>query len=97
MLVLTRKVGETVVIDGGIEVTITAIDGNRARLGVSAPPDTRIDREEVHRRIVQWAGPGVARASVETRAERTATAQPARQPPHRRRLRAGGSRRRAGA
>ena len=55
MLVLTRKVGEEIIIDGMIKVTITAIKGDKVRIGVTAPPDVRIDREEVHRRIMEFA------------------------------------------
>ena len=49
MLVLTRKVGESIIIDGNITVTITAVEGNKVRIGVSAPPQVRVDREEIHR------------------------------------------------
>lgn len=49
MLVLTRKIGEKLVIDGCITVQIVAIDGNKIRIGITAPPDVRVDREEVHR------------------------------------------------
>jgi carbon storage regulator len=55
MLVLSRKVGEKVVIDGCITVTVVAVDGNKIRLGITAPPDVRIDREEVHRRRMEFA------------------------------------------
>jgi carbon storage regulator len=48
--VLTRRIGEQLVIDGNIVVTIVAIEGNKIRLGVQAPPAIRVDREEVHAR-----------------------------------------------
>ena len=48
MLVLTRKAGEQIIIDGCITVTVVAVDGNKIRLGITAPPKVRIDREEVH-------------------------------------------------
>ena len=51
MLVLTRKAGETIVIDGCISVTVTAIDRNKVRIGISAPPDVRVDRAEVRERM----------------------------------------------
>jgi carbon storage regulator len=51
MLVLSRKAGETIVIDGCISVTVTAIDRNKVRIGISAPPDIRVDRAEVRERI----------------------------------------------
>jgi len=54
MLVLTRRVGEEIVIGGDIRVTVVAIKGDRVRIGVSAPDFVRVDRQEVHeRRIVQ--------------------------------------------
>jgi carbon storage regulator len=58
MLVISRKVGESVIIDGGITVTITSIDGNKIRLGISAPRDVRVDREETHRARSEFAVTG---------------------------------------
>jgi len=57
MLVLSRKVNEQIVIDNRIIVTVTQIKGDKVRIGLSAPPDVRIDREEVHRRIQEFAEP----------------------------------------
>ena len=54
MLVLTRKVGEKVIIDGGIEVIVTKVEGNKVRIGISAPPDVRIDRAELRARQQQF-------------------------------------------
>ena len=48
MLVLTRRVGEQIVIDGKILITVTAITGNKVRIGVTAPDSVRVDREEIH-------------------------------------------------
>ena len=55
MLVLSRKVGEKVVIDGCITITVVAVDGNKIRLGITAPPQVRIDREEIHRQRLEFA------------------------------------------
>lgn len=55
MLVLTRQLGETIVIDGCIRVTITAVKGDKVRIGITAPPEVRIDREEVFRRLQEFA------------------------------------------
>jgi carbon storage regulator len=49
MLVLSRKLGETVVIGEQIRVTVVAVQGNQVRLGFSAPDDVRIFREELVR------------------------------------------------
>jgi len=57
MLVLTRKIGEDIIIDGCIRVTVTAIKGEKVRIGISAPPEIRVDREEVHQRIQEFAEP----------------------------------------
>lgn len=48
MLVLTRAVGQEIVIDGHIRVTVLGIHGNKIRLGVAAPPEIRVDRAEIH-------------------------------------------------
>jgi carbon storage regulator len=53
MLVLTRNVGEQIVIDGNIIVTVVAIDGNKIRLGINAPRSCRVDRAEVHQRRLE--------------------------------------------
>jgi carbon storage regulator len=48
MLVLTRRLGEAVVIDGNITLTVVAIEGNHARIGIRAPLAVCVDRQEVH-------------------------------------------------
>jgi len=50
-LILTRKPGETIVIDGDIEVTVLGIVGNQVRIGTDAPDEVPINRKEVQRRI----------------------------------------------
>ncbi|HVK07279.1 MAG TPA: carbon storage regulator [Gemmataceae bacterium] len=57
MLVLSRRTGDELVIGGQIRITITAVKGDRVRLGVLAPPEVRVDREEVHRRRKDWTEP----------------------------------------
>ena len=59
MLVLTRKIGESIVIDGGITITVVAVEPGRIRLGISAPRDVRIDREEVYRRRQEFVDPAI--------------------------------------
>ncbi len=57
MLVLSRQAGERVIIDGKIEVTIIDIRADRVKLGIVAPPEVAVHREEVFRRIVASAVP----------------------------------------
>jgi carbon storage regulator len=48
MLVLSRKIGEKIVVPAcGLTVTVVGVKGNRVRLGIAAPEDIRVDREEV--------------------------------------------------
>jgi carbon storage regulator CsrA len=56
MLVLSRKAGQTIVVDGGIRLTTTAIQGRRARVAIDAPREVAILREELSRRIVPGCG-----------------------------------------
>jgi len=55
MLVLTRRVGEEIVINNDTVVTILALEGNKIRIGVEAPPEVRVDRKEVHDKRVAEA------------------------------------------
>lgn len=64
MLVLTRRVGEEIVIGGDIRVTVTAIHGGKVRLGVTAPHVVRVDRHEVH--IRRQSSPPDSRTTVGT-------------------------------
>ncbi len=49
MLVLRRKVGESIVLDGVINISVLAVEGERVKIGISAPPDVTIVREELLR------------------------------------------------
>jgi carbon storage regulator len=51
MLVLSRKIGESVVIDGRIVVTVVRVDGEAVRLGIQAPQDVPVHRQEVYEEI----------------------------------------------
>ncbi|MBY0372079.1 carbon storage regulator CsrA [bacterium] len=48
MLVLTRKLGESIAIDDSIKIVVLQIKGRQVRLGIEAPRDTKIHREEVY-------------------------------------------------
>lgn len=51
MLVLTRKLGESIAIDDHIKIRVVQIKGKQVRLGIEAPKDTKIHREEVYQAI----------------------------------------------
>jgi carbon storage regulator len=51
MLILTRRVGETVVIGNDVDVTVLGVKGNQVRLGVKAPREITVHREEIYQRI----------------------------------------------
>ncbi|MBA1194969.1 carbon storage regulator CsrA [Pseudomonas entomophila] len=51
MLILTRKAGETIVINENTRVTVLSVKGNQIRLGVEAPEDVPVHRQEIHERI----------------------------------------------
>jgi carbon storage regulator len=51
MLILTRRVGETLMIGDSVDVTVLGIRGNQVRIGINAPKDVSIHREEIYDRI----------------------------------------------
>jgi carbon storage regulator len=51
MLILTRRVGETLVIGDEVNVTVLGVRGNQVRLGVNAPKEVAVHREEIYQRI----------------------------------------------
>ena len=53
MLILTRRIGETVVIGNDVDVTVLSVKGNQVRLGVKAPKEVTVHREEIYDRICQ--------------------------------------------
>ncbi len=65
MLILTRRAGETVMIGSDVTITVLGVKGNQVRIGINAPKDVAVHREEIFERIQseQAAGNGAAAAN----------------------------------
>jgi len=63
MLVLTRKTGQSIVIDGGIEITVLEVRGEQVRLGIAAPREIRVNRKELLALIEASAAAAAAAAA----------------------------------
>jgi carbon storage regulator len=81
MLILTRRAGEALRIGDEIEVTVMAVNGSQVRIGINAPRDIAVDREEIAERKrrdreAQGAGAKPAAPRVTAAAQRVAPAAP---------------------
>lgn len=56
MLILTRRIGETLVIGDDVSVTILSINGNQVRVGITAPKEVQVHRQEIYDRIQSETG-----------------------------------------
>jgi carbon storage regulator len=61
MLILTRRVGETLMIGKDVTVTVLGVKGNQVRIGVNAPKDVPVHREEIFERIKREENEGTGR------------------------------------
>jgi carbon storage regulator len=58
MLILTRRVGETVMIGDDVTITVLGVKGNQVRVGINAPKNVAVHREEIYERIKREQQPG---------------------------------------
>jgi carbon storage regulator len=71
MLILTRRVGETLIIGDDVIVTVLGIKGNQVRIGINAPKDVSVHREEIYQRIQQEKNATPAAPEVEVKATKS--------------------------
>ena len=56
MLILTRRIGETLMVGDDVTITVLGVKGNQVRIGVNAPKDVAVHREEIYERIQSEKG-----------------------------------------
>lgn len=64
MLILTRRIGETLIIGDDVNITVLGVKGNQVRLGINAPKDVSVHREEIYLRIQQEKESGDSQETV---------------------------------
>lgn len=65
MLILTRRVGETLMVGDEVSITVLGVKGNQVRIGVNAPKHIAVHREEIYQRIQNEKGNGGSEPSAD--------------------------------
>jgi carbon storage regulator len=69
MLILTRRISESVIIGDNVKITVLGVKGSQVRLGIDAPKDVSVHREEIYERIRQEQGSVTAHRSSDSETE----------------------------
>ena len=57
MLILTREIGEAIILDGGIEITVMDVQDNHAKIGIDAPKEVNIYLEDIYEKLPDYCAP----------------------------------------
>lgn len=63
MLILTRRIGEKIIIDNNVIISIVGLKGSQVRIGTEAPPEVPVYREEIYQKILKERADGTGRTS----------------------------------
>lgn len=66
MLILTRRIGETIMVGDDVSITVLGVKGNQVRVGVNAPKSIAVHREEIYRRIKDEGATQAERPTIRT-------------------------------